>query len=460
MPAGSARIRNRLSITALGLALGTATSVLAQVPERLTAPDTSWVARSALYEVFVRDFTAKGDLRGLTAGLDRIQAAGANTIWLMPIQPVGVVNRKGPLGSPYALKDYRAIDPAYGTPDDFKALVTAAHARGLKVILDFVPDHTSPDHPWVKDHPDFYFRDDQGAPSVPRDASGKLTDWTDVAQLDYGNPELRREMIAAMRFWLTEYDIDGFRFDVAGFIPYRFWSEAVPALRATLPRPIMILVEWGDLQMHRVGVDLTYAWDSYSRLKAVFRGGAASEFVDRELEDMQAMPPGGARMRFTTNHDETAWDNPPGAIFGGSAGARAAYIAMTLLPGRPLLYNGQEVESPQKLGLFVKDSVDWKQPKADEARSFYRKIIGLALGEPELLNGELRGAGTNAPNDAIAYRRGELLVLVNTRPRPVRVAVAGFNAHRAVDLLTKRIHAGRTVLLPAYGAVVLRRPGS
>jgi hypothetical protein len=247
---------------------------------------------------------------------------------------------------------------------------------------------------------------------------------------------------------------------VAGFIPYRFWSEAVPALRATLPRPIMILVEWGDLQMHRVGVDLTYAWDSYSRLKAVFRGGAASEFVERELEDMQAMPPGGARMRFTTNHDETAWDNPPVAIFGGSAGARAAFIAMTLLPGRPLLYNGQEVESPQKLGLFVKDSVDWKQPRADDARAFYRKVLALALSEPALLTGELRGAETNAPNDVIAYRRGQLLVLVNARPRPVRVAVAGFNAHRAVDLLSKRGLAGRTVLLPAYGAVVLRKPGS
>jgi len=455
---------NRLKVlaTCLLLAAGASSVVrssAAQVPDRPMAPDTSWVARSALYEIFVRDFSPAGNLRGVIAGLDRIQASGANTIWLMPIQPVGVVNRKGPLGSPYALIDYRTIDPAYGTPDDFKALVQAVHARGMKVILDWVPDHTSPDHPWVKAHPDFYFRDEQGAPSVPRDEKGKLTDWTDVVQLDYGNPELRREMIATMRWWLTEYGIDGFRIDVAGFIPYRFWREAVPALRATLPRPILILVEWGDLQMHRVGADLTYAWDSYSRLKAVFRGGPAVEFIDRELEDMQAMPPGGMRMRFTTNHDETAWDNPPVAIFGGAAGARAAFVAMALLPGRPLLYNGQEVESPQKLGLFVRDTVDWNQPHAVQARAFYRKIIQLALSEPALLTGELRGVETSAPDDVIAYRRGELLVLVNARPRQVRVAVSGFNANRARDLLSQRVLAGRTVLLPAYGAVVLRRPG-
>jgi glycosidase len=394
------------------------------------------------------------------AGLDRIQATGANTIWLMPIQPVGVVNRKGPLGSPYALRDYRAIDPAYGTPEDFKALVQAAHARGMKLILDWVPDHTSPDHPWVKDHPDYYFRDEQGAPSVPRDEKGKLTDWTDVVQLDYGNPDLRREMIATMRWWLETYDIDGFRIDVAGFVPYRFWREAVPALRATLPRPILILVEWGDLQMHRVGADLTYAWDSYSRLKAAFRGGPASEFIERELEDMQAMPPGGMRMRFTTNHDETAWDNPPVTIFGGAAGARAAYVAMALLPGRPLLYNGQEVESPQKLGLFVRDPVAWIQPASTEARAFYRRVLHLALTEPAFLSGDLREVGTSLPDDVIAYRRGNVVVLVNVRPRLVRFTVTGFQVSLSRDLLSNRTQRREAVTLPAYGALVLKRPGS
>ena len=209
--------------------------------------------------------------------------------------------------------------------------------RGMKLILDWVPDHTSADHPWVKEHPEFYVRDEQGKPSVPREPDGKLTDWTDVLQLDYSNPAVRREMIATMRYWLEQFDLDGFRVDVAGFIPYDFWREAVPALRAAVPRPILLLAEWGDPEMHRVGFDLTYAWESYDRLKAVWQGAPASSFIKAELADMQAMPPGGMRMRFTTNHDKTAWDNPPVAIFGRGAGARAAFAAVALLPGPPAL---------------------------------------------------------------------------------------------------------------------------
>src|SRR5918994_410335 len=187
--------------------------------------DASWVARSALYEVFVRDFSPSGDFRGLIDGLDRIQASGADVLWLMPIYPIGALNRKGTLGSPYAVRDYRATNPDYGNAADFRALVEAVHRRGMKLILDWVPNHTAPDHAWVKQHPDYYVRNDRGEPSVPRDEKGKLTDWTDVAQLDYKNPAVRREMIAAMQHWLKEFGIDGFRLDVAGFIPIDFWRE-------------------------------------------------------------------------------------------------------------------------------------------------------------------------------------------------------------------------------------------
>jgi len=154
------------------------------------APDTSWVQRSAVYEVFVRDFSPTGDLKGVTAGLNRIQAVGANVIWLMPIYPVGVLNHKGELGSPYAVRDYEAINPAFGTESDFRDLVRAAHNRGMHVILDWVANHTAWDNPWIKAHPDWYLHDAKGEISVPVDPQGHLTDWTDVAQLDYKNPEL------------------------------------------------------------------------------------------------------------------------------------------------------------------------------------------------------------------------------------------------------------------------------
>jgi glycosidase len=428
----------------------------AQVPAVALAPDTSWVARSALYEVFVRDFSPGGNFRGVMEGLDRIQSSGANVLWLMPIHPIGTRNRKGSLGSPYAVRDYRAFNPDYGTAADFRALVRAVHARGMKLILDWVPNHTAADHVWVREHPDFYIQNERGEPSVPRDAEGKLTDWTDVVQLDYGNRQVRQAMIATMRYWLQEFDIDGFRVDVAGFIPYDFWREAVPALRAAVPRPILLLAEWGDLEMHRVGFDLSYGWDSYKRLKAVWGGGPASTFVRSELKEMQAMPPGGMRMRFTTNHDETAWDQPPLKLFGGAAGARAAFIAIALLPGRPLLYNGQEVESRQKLGLFERESVAWKQPEADRARAFYAVAIKLARTEPALLGRDLAEVETSAWDDVIAYRRGDLTVLVNARPRAVRFTVTAPGVAGGRDLLSNREQNGNTVSLPAFGTVVLK----
>jgi len=429
-----------------------------QSPAPPLAPDTSWVARSALYEVFVRDFSPAGTFRGVIEGLDRIQASGADVLWLMPIHPIGAKNRKGTLGSPYAVRDYRAVNPDYGTDADFRALVQAVHARGMKLILDWVPNHTAPDHGWVRRHPDWYVRDEHGQPSVPRDEKGKLTDWTDVAQLDYGNPAFRGEMIATMRYWLVEFGIDGFRMDVAGFLPLDFWREATPALRSAVPRPILLLAEWGDLEMHRVGFDLTYGWDGYKRLKAVWGGEPASSFVQGELEDIRVMPAGGGRMRFTTNHDETAWDAPPLTLFGGSAGARAAFVATALLPGRPLLYNGQEVEDPKKLRLFERDPVAWDRPRADQARDFYQTVVNLARSEPGLIARELAPVVTSGPNDVIAYRRGDLVVLVNARSRAVRVVVKGDQVAGARDLLTNQVQRGETVELPGYGLKVLKSP--
>ena len=446
---------NRLACAFIAMSLTAARETLGQAP---ALPDTSWVARSALYEIFVRDFSSSGDFRGLIDGLDRIKASGADVLWLMPIYPIGALNRKGTLGSPYAVRDYRATNPDYGNAADFRALVEAAHGRGMKLILDWVPNHTAPDHAWVKQHPDYYVRNERGEPSVPRDEKGKLTDWTDVAQLDYKNPAVRREMIAAMQHWLKEFGIDGFRMDVAGFIPIDFWREAVPALRSAVPRRIMLLAEWGDLEMHRAGFDLTYAWDSYDRLKAVWEGAPASSFVQGEMPDMKAMPPGGMRMRFSTNHDKTAWEDPPVKIFGPATGARAAFVAAALLPGRPLLYNGQEIESPQKLPLFERDPIRWNQPQAKEARAFYAKVIELARTEPSLLSAGLQPIETSAPKDVIAYRRGELLVLVNARPRAVKVTVTAFRVNGARDLLTNNLERADTVSLPAHGAVVLKRP--
>jgi glycosidase len=429
----------------------------AQAPAAALAPDTSWVTRCAIYEVNVRDFSPTGDLRGVIRGLGRIQAAGANVIWLMPIFPIGVRNAKPPIGSPYAVRDFNAINPAFGTSADLRALVRAAHARSMKVILDWVPDHTSWDNVWITEHPEYYVHGEDGRPVVPRDLEGKPTDWTDVAQLDYHNPGLRAGMIGALRRWLVDYDLDGYRMDVAHYIPLDFWREANAAMRAAVRRPILLLAEAGGLDMHRAGFDLTYSWDAYKRLKAVWKGTPAYTLVTAELADMRAMPPGGMRMRFTTNHDETANDNPPVILFGGPAGARAAFVAAALLPGRPLLYDGQEVESPQKLGLFERDSIVWGQPHAAEARAFYRRVLDLTRGDRAFVADSLQAIGISDSTDVIGYRRGNALVLVNARDHEVRFTVTGFDVAGARDLLTRRTVRGDTLALPAYGALVAER---
>jgi glycosidase len=260
-----------------------------------------------------------------------------------------------------------------------------------------------------------------------------------------------------MSWWLSELGIDGFRVDVAGFVPDDFWREATPQLRAAVPRPILLLAEWGDLKMHRLGFDLSYGWDGYSALKAVWKGAPADSFVRRALADQQAMPPGGMRLRFTTNHDETAWDKPAVTLFGGAAGARAAFVAMALLPGRPLLYNGQEVESPQVLRLFYRDPVAWGQPRALETRAFYARVMRLARTDSSFVAGALRLAETSAPNDVIAYQRGDALVLVNTRSHPLSVRVKDFAVAGSRELLSRRPQGAELVSLPPHGAVVLAR---
>jgi glycosidase len=446
-------MRVRRAYALLALPLAACAAPVPQVAQPAPAGAELRWARSAIYEVFVRDFSEAGTLRGVLDGLDRIEAVGADVVWLMPIHPIGELNRKGPVGSAYSGRDYRAINPDLGTAEDFRALVRAVHARDMKLIIDWVPNHTAWDHVWVSEHPDWYARDAQGNLTPPRDNEGKLTDWTDVADLDYGKAAMRRAMIDAMRYWLEEFDIDGFRVDVAGFVPDDFFRAAIPELRAAGAE--LLLAEWGDLRMHELGFDLTYGWDGYSRLKEVWKGGPAAAFVAGELKELAAMPRGGLRLRFTTNHDETAWDAPPVTLFGGAAGARAAFVAMALLPGTPLLYNGQEVESPQRLGLFVKEPVQWQQPGAAEARAFYRRVIELSRTHPAFTGTALQAVDTDAGDDVIAYRRDRALVLVNPRPRPVRVQVSGLALDGVRELLSGTTHRGDAVDLPAHGAVVL-----
>ena len=437
---------------ALAALLLSAACASTQTQSAAQSQDSSWIARAAIYEVFTRDFSPEGTFKGIQDNLDRIQKTGVNVIWLMPIHPIGKLNRKDPLGSPYSATDYRAVNPDFGNDQDFRNLVRAVHARGMKLIIDWVPNHTAWDHVWVKSHPERYTRVASGAMTPPMDPQGKPTDWTDVADLNYNDAGLRRAMIDDMKYWVQNFDIDGFRMDVAGWVPGDFWTQAINELHAI--KPMLFLAEAGEPAHHDYGFHLTYGWDSYGRLKGVWKGEPAAAWVQRQVEDSR-LPNRGMRLRFTTNHDETAWDQPPVKLFGGSAGARAAFVAMVLLPGTPLLYNGQEVESPQTLRLFYKDAVEWNQPNADATTAFYRRVIDLERTHPAFAGYDLEPVQTNAGSDVISYRRGNVVVLSNTRPREVTVTVSDRSIAGAKDLLSGVTQSGETIVLQPYGFSVL-----
>ena len=232
--------------------------------------EPAWVQDATVYEVFVPDASEEGTFRGLIGRLDEIQEMGITTLWLMPIHPIGEERRKsdiGALGSPYSIQDYYDVNPDYGTREDFRALVDSVHARDMHIIIDLVANHTAWDHPWLEDHPDMYSDGPINGFTVPV-LNGDTTDWTDVVELDFDNPRTRQEMIDVMQYWVREFNIDGYRADVAHAVPLDFWENAIDSVEAH--KEVLMLAEAAEPEMHEVGFDQTYAWPFYGALKRVW----------------------------------------------------------------------------------------------------------------------------------------------------------------------------------------------
>ncbi|MGA1331108.1 MAG: alpha-amylase family glycosyl hydrolase [Bacteroidia bacterium] len=373
-----------------------------------------------LYQVYMRNFSPEGTIQGLYRGLDHIQSLGFNTLWLMPVHPVGQVNRKGTFGSPYSVKDYRKINPEFGTEQDFKALVRECHRRGIYVLLDWVANHTAFDHPWTQTHPAWYTRDAQGKILPPND------DWTDVADLNFDNNELREAMIAEMEYWVKEYQVDGFRCDVAMMVPGDWWTHCIQQLRKH--RPLFMLAEASGPEFYRYGFNSTYGWDFYHQLKGVFKGGSLkgldSAWTAENQHTQQAALGMGRVMRFVTNHDETSWDQVPAKVFGSDQAAMAAYVLSQQPISIPLVYNGQEVGHPMKQNIFERSPI--RYDLHPEILQFYRDYGDLFRREPAYQSQDfvrlrpddkdcwwsVRGQGDDA-----------VLCVVNTRNKTVLTAV-------------------------------------
>ncbi len=336
----------------------------------------AWSKNANIYEVNIRQYTPEGTFNAFRKHLPRLQKMGVDILWLMPINPIGEKNRKGSLGSYYAVKDYEAVNPEYGTLEDLRALIKDAHQRGMHVIIDWVANHTAWDNPWATEHPDWYVKDDKGNFKSP-------FDWTDVIQLNYKNPQLRKAMIKAMKYWLINVDADGFRCDVAGMIPVDFWEEARKQLDAV--KPVFMLAEDEDnVALLKSAFDMNYTWKMLHLMNDIAAGKKqASEIWNYFNWNDKTFPADKYRMYFTSNHDENSWNGTALERLGDAF--KAFTVFDYTVPGMPLTYSGQEAGNTKRLRFFDKDTLNWQSlPYAD----FYTALNKLKHQNKALWGGK------------------------------------------------------------------------
>ena len=404
----------------------------------------------AMYQVNPRVFAPSNSLNAVAARIDSIRELGVNVMWVMPIYPIGEEKGKN---SPYCIRDYKAIAPEFGTIDDFKHLTQVCHEHGMGIILDWVANHTAWDHPWLKAHPDWYTHDEQTDTIIhPRP-----WDWYDVADLNYDNKDMRQAMIDAMKFWIVEVGIDGFRCDVADGVPADFWKEAIDTLRqAASPRQIVMLAEGKRSDNFTVGgFDMNYGWDYKDELVKVFNGAPASDLIKADKAEYDSLPDGKVKLRFTTNHDH-ATEVEPCVQFTNDRGAMAAYVASIFPHGGALIYGSQEVGYPEPINFFKYVPVDWTQKP--EIYDEYEELIELYNEHPALRKGRLT---TYPDQDVLIFEKYDdnerFLLLVNVRNAERQAAIpAEWVGRETEDELTdQKIKLEATQTLAPFQYLIL-----
>ncbi len=417
----------------------------------------AWAINANIYEVNVRQYTPEGTLNAFASHLPRLKEMGVDILWFMPIQPIGVEKRKGTMGSYYSISDYTTINPEFGTLDDFKSVVKQAHDLGMYVILDWVANHTAFDHVWAKNHPDWYMRQ---ADTIRHayDNDGNATDWYDVADLNYENAEMRQAMIESMLFWIREADIDGFRCDVAGFVPTTFWTDVRKALDEQ--KPVFMLSEWEDAPEHfDICFNMNYGWHFHHILNELASGKKTASAIDSFLTHKDTIyPEHFFQMHFTSNHDENSWKGTTSQRMGAAEDAMTV-LAFTL-SGMPLVYSGQESGETKQLAFFEKDQIEWgNYSKA----SFYQKLLALKKENKALWNGPFGGKARriNAGEAVYAFERqkdGDAVVVAVNLSGEAQLVELNTHYHAMKDVFsgqTYDIHEGEVFNLPAHGYIVL-----
>jgi alpha-amylase len=380
-----------------------------------------WVKNAVIYEVNIRQYTPEGTFNAFSKHLPRLKTLGVDILWLMPIYPIGQMNRKGELGSYYSVKDYKKINPEFGNLEDFKALVRKVHEQGMHIIIDWVPNHTSWDNVLTLEHPDFYITDKDGRFIAPND------DWTDIIQLNYKNKDLRKYMIDAMKYWLTETDIDGFRCDAAHMVPVDFWEETRPELEKV--KPVFMLAESEQPELNRRAFDMTYDWPFHHLMNDIAAGRKTANAISTHFSKVDSIYPiGSILMQFTSNHDENYSAGTEYERLDG--GAKTFAVLAATVPGMPLIYNGQEVGMNKRLRFFEKDTIPWKE---SEMTDFYKKLISLKHRNEALWNGKFGGTLTRitSTNNKAVYAflrengKDRVFVVLNLTKEPAVVTLKG-----------------------------------
>ncbi|HTE11081.1 MAG TPA: alpha-amylase family glycosyl hydrolase [Chitinophagaceae bacterium] len=343
-----------------------------QAPVTTALP--AWALQSNIYEVNTRQYTKEGSFNAFAASLPRLKAMGVQILWFMPISPISVLDRKGKLGSYYAVQDYTAVNPEFGDMQDWKNLVAKAHELGFKVITDWVPNHTGADNAWLTRHPDFFIKDSITGKAKP------AFDWTDTRDLNFDNKEMRDSMIAAMKFWLAVSDIDGFRCDVAWGIPDDFWKDCIAELKKT--KDVFMLAEGDAGNLHRDGFNVSYPWDMFQTLKKIAAGKTNALAIDTVLKRQDSSFPAGAvRLYFTSNHDENSWNKADYGTMPGAEHAPFAVFTQTMRNSLPLIYSGQEEPVMDSISFFYKNPIKFGKYKR---AAFYKTLLTLRASTPAL----------------------------------------------------------------------------
>jgi glycosidase len=377
----------------------------------------AWIQQGNIYEVNVRQYTPEGTFKAFATHLQRLKDMGVQTLWFMPIQPIGKEGRKGALGSYYAISDYRSINPEFGTMQDWKDLVAQVHTMGMKVIIDWVPNHTSPDHPWVKQHPEFFIRNAQG---IPVHQPG--TDWTDTRKLDFKNQQLWDSTISTMKYWVSETGIDGYRCDHAQGQGKEFWTKANRELKAARTG-LLMLAEAEDEWVYEAGFDMSYAWKFFHKAVDIAAGKRPANSLDSVLNEFDTTFTKSALfLHFTSNHDENSWNKADYGTMPGASHAPFAVLTQTVKQSVPLVYSGQEEPVLDSISFFYKDTIPFT--KLSRA-GFYKSLLTLRKNNPALAaNASFKKMRTSNDAAMYAFEREsgghKVLVVLNLSKTPQR----------------------------------------